>query len=98
MNPALLLLAALLLSLSIFAQPSSSEPFWTQDNAAVSLAAIDAIEPFDDPEDDADLLETVALYPNSPNPFNPETEIAFDLPSTSLVTVCVYDIVGQHVS
>ncbi|HEY3293798.1 MAG TPA: T9SS type A sorting domain-containing protein [bacterium] len=46
---------------------------------------------------DAGFLETTALYPNYPNPFNPETEVAFDLPQSMNVLVAVYDILGQHV-
>lgn len=48
--------------------------------------------------EDAALLETVALYPNYPNPFNPTTEIAFDLPRTTPVKITVYDILGQQIA
>ncbi len=38
-----------------------------------------------------------ALYPNYPNPFNPSTNIKFDLPKSSNVVMKVYNIMGQEV-
>ena len=39
----------------------------------------------------------VALHANYPNPFNPETTIAFDLPQASSVELQVFDVLGQTV-
>ncbi|MBM4166513.1 MAG: T9SS type A sorting domain-containing protein [Ignavibacteria bacterium] len=39
-----------------------------------------------------------SLYTNYPNPFNPTTKIAFDLPNASNVTLKVYDITGKEVA
>jgi len=41
--------------------------------------------------------EVFAAFPNYPNPFNPETVIAFDLPKTAIVNLMVYDILGRPV-
>ncbi|MFZ1081640.1 MAG: FlgD immunoglobulin-like domain containing protein [Candidatus Kryptoniota bacterium] len=38
------------------------------------------------------------LYNNFPNPFNPSTKIAFDLPEASHVKLVIYDIVGREVA
>jgi serine protease AprX len=37
------------------------------------------------------------LYTNYPNPFNPSTEIKFDLPKSTMVTLKIYDINGRMI-
>jgi len=45
--------------------------------------------------------DVVSILPaalrNTPNPFNPQTTIAFDLPSEQAVSLCVYDVSGRLV-
>ena len=43
------------------------------------------------------LPEHYALLPNYPNPFNPETTIAYDLADEGRVRLAVYDVLGQQV-
>ena len=38
------------------------------------------------------------LYQNFPNPFNPSTQIRFDLAKSGLVTLNVYDITGKKIT
>jgi len=38
-----------------------------------------------------------SLYNNAPNPFNPATQIRFDLPMSGRVELTVYDMLGQKV-
>jgi hypothetical protein len=38
------------------------------------------------------------LYDNFPNPFNPTTKIAFELPKASHVKLMIYDVVGREVA
>jgi hypothetical protein len=43
------------------------------------------------------LPKVYALYDNFPNPFNPATNIRYDLPMSSETTLAVYNVVGQLV-
>jgi hypothetical protein len=92
----------LVISISVFASAtelSLAEPLEPLECRPAAWAT-EGVETFSDEaaDEDAAMLETVALYPNYPNPFNPETEIGFDLTQTTLVSVSVYDILGQHVA
>lgn len=37
------------------------------------------------------------LYPSAPNPFNPRTSIAFDLPHPGPIRLEIFNVRGQHV-
>jgi len=43
------------------------------------------------------VAERLELYPNYPNPFNPNTMISFSTPATGQVRLDIYNILGQKV-
>lgn len=47
--------------------------------------------------DNSEVIRDYALYPAYPNPFNPSTIIAFDLPETQHVTLEIFDISGRKI-
>lgn len=42
--------------------------------------------------------ETTVLLPAYPNPFNPSTQITFDLPEAEHVSIMVYDMSGRELT
>jgi hypothetical protein len=42
-------------------------------------------------------VNSYMLYQNYPNPFNPATTIRYELPQDGIVTIGIYDILGQKV-
>jgi hypothetical protein len=42
--------------------------------------------------------EGFQLFQNYPNPFNPSTRIKFEVPSSKVVTLNVYDVLGREVA
>jgi hypothetical protein len=55
------------------------------------------IEPNSISDTDPVAVSVFKLYENYPNPFNPSTQIQFDLPLSTHVTVSVYNALGQSV-
>ncbi len=47
--------------------------------------------------DDRNVPRDFALHQNSPNPFNPVTQIRFDVPVQTHVRLLVYDVLGREV-
>ncbi len=56
---------------------------------ALRIKSVDSI--------DATLPETFTLQGNYPNPFNPSTQVVFDMPEAGVVKVDVYDLLGRNV-
>jgi len=45
-----------------------------------------------------EIPKSYKLYQNSPNPFNPTTEIKFDIPKASFVSLVIYDLLGREIT
>ena len=50
-----------------------------------------------DPRDAAALVKAAHLFQNQPNPFSPETSIAFDLPKAGPVELVIYGVNGRQI-
>jgi hypothetical protein len=44
-----------------------------------------------------DASKLMKLYPNHPNPFNPETKIRYSINKPSFVTIKIYDMLGREI-
>jgi len=74
---------------AIVAEPSLVEIYHeTPDSSGLSKPEL---------ADGAGLPKAFTLYPNYPNPFNPETVIRFYLPEASEIELTVFNIVGEIV-
>jgi len=63
---------------------------------ASDLSMVNAKLLFGDEESTFEVTQ-FELYQNSPNPFNEETTIGFDLPASSEAVLSVYDVTGKRV-
>jgi hypothetical protein len=66
--------------------------------AAAAITKIEFLMEFssvNDPHDAAALVKAVHLFQNQPNPFSPETRIAFDLPKAGPVELVIYSVNGR---
>jgi rhodanese-related sulfurtransferase len=57
---------------------------------------VQLVNAFENPQ--ATVPERFALHPAHPNPFNPVTNIRFDLPEEGYATLVVYDMTGREVT
>ncbi|MBU2492920.1 MAG: T9SS type A sorting domain-containing protein [Bacteroidetes bacterium] len=51
-----------------------------------------------DVEDTETLPSSYSLYQNYPNPFNPTTNIKFSIPQSGIVTLKIFNVLGQEVA
>ncbi len=70
---------------------------WLFDNSAHTVSVYFPAVPAGISRDRSDIPRGYRLYPNYPNPFNPSTRIAFDVPERSRVRLWVTDLLGRTV-
>ena len=75
---------------------SASDGTVTEDPATVALSA-EGTDTATATEDEAGMPEAFMLHGAYPNPFNPTTTIAYDLPEAAEVMLLVYDVLGRQV-
>ncbi|MGC9362341.1 MAG: M14 family zinc carboxypeptidase, partial [Candidatus Syntrophosphaera sp.] len=69
-----------------------TDPGWTIDNIRI-ISGSSSVEN----QDGALPPVQAALYPNYPNPFNPETTIRYSLSSPTNIEITIYNVRGQQV-
>lgn len=73
--------------------PHGRNPYW------ISASVIDNLRPLaTDESSSGELPKVIRLAGNYPNPFNPTTTIAFELPVTTAVQLGVYDLLGREIT
>jgi hypothetical protein len=65
--------------------------------SALSNEVVLSVSGIDD-ENDPSLPTAFALHPNYPNPFNAATSFVIDVPTSGLIRVTVYDLLGRKVA
>jgi hypothetical protein len=75
---------------SAYTRGSDGKPVGDLTWHGIPLTSVEAIS--------AQLPDAFQLYDNYPNPFNPETNISFDIQQSGNVTLEVFNAVGQHVA
>lgn len=73
----------------------------TDKRQGASIMCVRNFDPLTDTsveEQKADVPTDLRLMQNFPNPFNPTTQIAFELPQQSNVRLAVYDMLGREVA
>ena len=64
----------------------------------VENAAFSVLTNFLNTGENSSIPQDFALHPNYPNPFNPSTQLRYDLPEQAFVQLTIYDLLGRRVT
>ena len=70
----------------------------TGSSAKIAANGSDKSAYFNETTPGEDIPNIFVLSQNFPNPFNPTTTISFSLPSTSMVSLTIFDILGRKIA
>lgn len=76
-------------------QMTASEEY-DPESANAQIISYDGLIPVSN-EPEVDIPTSVGLHPNFPNPFNPATQISYQLNTRAEVTLTVYSLTGQKI-
>ncbi|MFO7659892.1 MAG: M14 family zinc carboxypeptidase [Candidatus Cloacimonadaceae bacterium] len=77
-------------------EPGLEDPGWTLDNIKI-ISGSASCNVTANTDEIIPALPVTVLYPNFPNPFNPETTLKFSLSKGSKVSLDIYNLKGQKV-
>jgi flagellar hook assembly protein FlgD len=86
-----------MLAIRLRGNASSPESRVTLERFVDDLAGAQTVSVALDEQSSAPMPTEVVLHQNSPNPFNPETSIRFELPQAMRVRLAIYDVHGRLV-
>ncbi len=79
-------------------ESSAMEEIHLSNNKGFNILTGTGVAVSNEEQEQAGLPEKVILYPSYPNPFNPTTTIAYELPETAKVRLDVFNVVGKQVA
>jgi hypothetical protein len=72
--------------------------FGGQDSEGKVVPYVEILQEVSDVKKEQGIPTTFELYPNYPNPFNPSTQISFQIAKRANISLDIFSILGQHIT